>query len=528
MKKRLFLKTLAGIGIILISIKILSLVLVEPWLQHKIQTAVNEKNKEYTAAIGSVKLRIFRSGIELKEILITSTRQSGNGPDLKAEIASVKFTGIKIFKAITKKDIDLDDIRFSNIRVEGYLPISGDSKPPFISPLNISIKHIGFENINLSVQDYFSSGSWLLNKGFIGIHNIKIAKQDSLSAHQFESFDIIAENIGAVSSDSMYIYKGSGIKYVTLTKSLSIDSFDIHPAYSNYEFSSRFKYQTDRIEGSFRELHFYDLMLEEFIQTGNVMVTFIEIGDMDLTVFRDKQKPFKHIIKLTFQEKIYNYPETIHIDSIGLKNGNVTYLEHAAQTDEAGRISFNKLNAKIYKVSNEAIYETRSAFLELNAEALFMGTGKLELNLKSELFNRNNTFSLQGILSDFQLSDMNPFLENNASLYASSGRLEKMDFFFTADNTKSHGNLIMYYKDFSVTVKNKQTNDTVAFREKFISLIANRKIIDSNPIPGEELRIGVIDYDSDPERFVFNYVAKSIFSGIKSSIIKSPDRKKKA
>jgi hypothetical protein len=76
----------------------------------------------------------------------------------------------------------------------------------------------------------------------------------------------------------------------------------------------------------------------------------------------------------------------------------------------------------------------------------------------------------------------------------------------------------------SLTVKNKRSDDTTAFRERFISAILNRKILSSNPITGENARPGTIYYRRDPEKFLFNYCAKSILSGMKSSLLKNPAR----
>ena len=51
----------------------------------------------------------------------------------------------------------------------------------------------------------------------------------------------------------------------------------------------------------------------------------------------------------------------------------------------------------------------------------------------------------------------------------------------------------MIYNDLYLTVKNKNTDDTTAIKERLISVIANIKVIDSNPLPGNELRIGAIN-----------------------------------
>jgi len=102
-----------------------------------------------------------------------------------------------------------------------------------------------------------------------------------------------------------------------------------------------------------------------------------------------------------------------------------------------------------------------------------------------------------------------------------------MDFSFSADNTKATGKTTVLYQDLFLAVKNKHTDDTTAFVERLISIVANIKVMDSNPILGKEIRVGVIDYQRDPERFLFNYCFKSIMTGIKSSLDRNPGRRQK-
>jgi hypothetical protein len=97
-----------------------------------------------------------------------------------------------------------------------------------------------------------------------------------------------------------------------------------------------------------------------------------------------------------------------------------------------------------------------------------------------------------------------------------------MNFSFTADNYKATGKMTMLYHGLDIAVKNKRTDDTTAFVERFKSIIVNIKVLDSNPMPGKEVRVGIIDYERDPERFLFNYCFKSILSGIQSSLVKRP------
>ena len=117
-----------------------------------------------------------------------------------------------------------------------------------------------------------------------------------------------------------------------------------------------------------------------------------------------------------------------------------------------------------------------------------------------------------------EVKELNPILEKNAYVYATSGNVVTMNFNFTADNARASGKMKLIYKGLDLAVKNKRRDDTTAFKERLISAIANMKVMDSNPMPGEEIRIGIIGYDRDPEKFLFNYCAKSLMSGILSSL----------
>ena len=145
--------------------------------------------------------------------------------------------------------------------------------------------------------------------------------------------------------------------------------------------------------------------------------------------------------------------------------------------------------------------------------------------LKNKLFDKRNTFTVEASLSGMQAKTLNPILERNAFIYATSGKIDKMDFNFTADKNSAHGTLRMLYHGLEIAVKNKETDDTTGLGEKIISFIANIKILNSNPLPGDEIRVGTIEYKRDPEKFLFNYCLKSILSGITTSMVKQPKKK---
>ena len=520
MSKKNRLKILLGIVVLVLILLFLTKVAVEPWIAKKIEVTINEKYNDYQIGIGKVNISFLKSGITLENLTISSKLEQGGIKDLTGEITSIKLKGINLTKILFEKEIDIGEVTIFNSCLRGKMSFSGKSGPPIISGLNIRIDHLFFNMIDLTFGNKLSSKTYLVKDGLLNVYDLHVSKQDTLSASLINQFDFEAEKLLFVSSDSLYTFKANHFNYSETTKILAADSLSIHPNYTDYAFTARSKFETDRIEATFRNILVHDFSASSYIKSSNLIGSYIEIGEMDVNAFRDKRKKFLHINKPTFQNMISNYPASINIDSISLLNGNVTYTEHAEQANEPGRINFTGVNAKLYAITNDTVYKTKKAYLKLNINAMLMGKGKMTIQLKGRLFDRQNTFSLNGTLSGMNASELNPMLEKNAFMYAKSGRIDAMNFSFKANNTKATGEMTLLYHGLEITVKNKKTDDTTAIKERISSFLANIKILNSNPLPGKEVRRGVIENERDQERFLFNYCFKSILSGIKSSLTK--------
>jgi hypothetical protein len=502
-------------------------VALEPWAEKKIQDKFNDKVRDYRLDIGKLNISIIKRGVELENITLSSKQEKEGVAVLKGEITSVRIKGVKLLKAIFRQDIEIFEVTVSDSRIAGEFHFPGKAVNAKISPLNITIDRLILDNFSLELKSDSTAQAYLIRDGFIYFQYLKVEKSDTLSPVILKQFDFDAKELKTVTSDSLYTIAALGINYSAVSKTLSVSNFAIQPNYTDYEFTSRHQFESDRIDAELSQISFHDFSAEDFIKSGNLTGSYIEVGEIGLKAFRDKREEFRHVNKPTLQELIYSYPGTIDIDSVGILNGSITYVEHAEGANEPGMIRFDELKAMIYKISNDTLYKTKEGYLELKAEALLMGKGKANVFLKGRIFDRENTFEMHGTLSAMEAMEMNPILEKNAFLYVTSGNIETMNFSFAANNTRATGNMQLNYKGLNLTIKNKHTDDTTAFKEQLISMIANMKIMDSNPMPGEELRTGVIYYERDPEKFLFNYFVKSIMSGITSSLVRNPKESKK-
>ncbi len=518
MVKRYYLKLLLVLALWTIATKLLIVLILEPLVREKIESTVNDKVAGYQIEIGEVNLSIICPGIQLKRMVFLPVQDSTNAVAFTGKLETLSIRGVNLLKIVLTRDIDIFKISMVNGHFNGEFTLPEESKPASGSPFNIRVATLELTNIEGNLRNSENAQSFAVSRADLKMKGLHIEREDLFSLKIVQPFGFRAAELVSVSPDSMYTFTASEVLHSSASQKFSVKRFLIEPNYPDYEFTSRHRYETDRIDASLTEIIVHDFNAEDYFTTDTLAASYLEIGNMEVDVFRDKREAFKHVDKLPFQEMIHRFPGTLNIDSLEIKKGNIVYTEHAEKAEEAGVIRFNDLQAKIYHITNDSVHENKDAFFELDASALLMGRGKLSILLKARLFDPCNTFRLNGQLSCMAVERLNPMLTHNAFMEAKSGTIESMEFDFTANNLGATGTLTVLYKNLDVKVLDKQEDENRGLKEWILSILANSKILDSNPLPDEEVREGVIKYERDPERFLFNYAFKSILTGIEHSL----------
>jgi hypothetical protein len=326
-------------------------------------------------------------------------------------------------------------------------------------------------------------------------------------------FDLTLKKAGWYRSDSLYTITANGLQYSENSGILETDSLAIVPRYKNYQHTDKFRYQTDRIECYLKNVVFHDFSLSRLVENGDLISSFILTDDINLNAFRDKRKEFRHQPRKMLQDVIYSYSGILHIDSILVNEGSILYTEHAENAEEPGSVFFSNLKATVRNVSNNPRFSAEEKSMTLNVKALLMGKAEILVDLNARLFEPNNTFTLSGTIGRMDLSILNPMFEKNQFINL-SGMVNTLQFGFTADLQKATGTQSFLYNDLKVEIKNKDG----LLRDKINSWIINITLVNSNPRPGEDLRIGQIDFKRDPEKFIFSYSLKALMTGIKYTV----------
>ena len=261
MRQKLFLKIVLGIVAFALLLILLTTVVAEPWIGKKIQAAFNKSSGNYLLEIGDVDISIIKSGVELENVTLIPKQGQDSLPDLRGEIASVNFKGIKLVKALFRKDIDIREVNVSNIRITGRTPFPKKDIPPKVSSLNIRIDSLFFDNVTVDIESTSTARAYSVNDGILKIYDLRVNKLDTLSPGLIKYLDFDVQELRTVSPDSMYTFTATGINYSETSNNLAVDSFSVHPNYSDSVFTARRRFETDRFDARFSHIFFHGCSL---------------------------------------------------------------------------------------------------------------------------------------------------------------------------------------------------------------------------------------------------------------------------
>ena len=169
MKRKLLLKFFYGIVALILMCLFLTKVMIEPWIGRKIQTTINESSKDFFIEIGKTHISIFRSELKLENIKISSKTEQQDIPELKGEIESIQVKGINLTKAIFKKDFEIKEITIFNSSLKGKIPFHKKEKRTKVSPFNVEIDSLFFDQTNLDIRDYLTVQAYSVKDGVLKV-----------------------------------------------------------------------------------------------------------------------------------------------------------------------------------------------------------------------------------------------------------------------------------------------------------------------------------------------------------------------
>lgn len=153
-----------------------------------------------------------------------------------------------------------------------------------------------------------------------------------------------------------------------------------------------------------------------------------------------------------------------------------------------------------------------------------MELANIQTTINFSLQDTSEQFTVNGQLGSLAMNQLNTLTEPLANLSIQNGRIDTLIFNITGNKHSSAVDLILLYNDFEIELI-KDHDSQIRQRRLLSEAINDWVVYSSNPQYGTT-RIGTGTTNRDPYKSQFNYLWKSLWPGLKSTLIKHWDQDK--
>jgi len=438
----------------------------------------------------------------------------------KQTIKAIKVRGLNTYDFIYRNEINCKTLWLNDV----YLSIRktrNKAKPS--DSLSIALPEIltSLKVDTLSITD----GHLQLTNG-----NKKTVELDGIQANLYKTVidtngislrSILEDGLFRVLIASIKVYPKKGVhtiqlgnlRYLNAGKALFVETFKVTPTIAKNDPSVTGNTQQDLFSIVGKNINVSEFDLEQFVYNELVSAKKISLS-IDLRVLTDKfhgnntvsrlgQYPHQLLQKLKYK---------VHIPNVHVQNSRIQYTERKAKTGQTGTLYFSNVNGDISNFSN-----TTKGSMKLVSEGRLMNEGKAQAEWDFPMNASDGRFFVKGTLKGLNLMSMNDVAKNLADAEILSGSLTQLDFTMNGTNTSSSGEVVFTYKDLKIKIL-KDGESGLLKNAKVVSFLANAAIKNNQSEPVRQSYTN----QRDKTKSFFNLLWKSIFEGIKNTVLIKP------
>jgi len=291
------------------------------------------------------------------------------------------------------------------------------------------------------------------------------------------------------------------------SQSLQLNRFNIIPDESLEVTFGKARWQRDYIH-----LHGQHLTLSGIELSPRPLVVHMSkmiLDSLQLGASRDKRMPFQHGIEKLMPTKLINtIPLSVDVDSVVIRNSNITYNECSLSTGRWSSIPIQDINGTIVHLGNS--HYQRDTLMLTASGRLFDG------HIRHFLYRESYADSLSAFTASTRFSaiDLTKFSQVSipaAAVNITGGHADTSWSTWHGNKYATFGTMNFWYNKLHVRVLNKTDSTKRGFLPTVETWLANLIL------PAQRKRSSAIFVERDREKFVFNYWVKAQTSGILST-----------
>jgi hypothetical protein len=348
---------------------------------------------------------------------------------------------------------------------------------------------------------------------------------EALAADAFARTEI---HLGAISYQlpkGFYQIKAADVSIKGGDSIITIKDTELMPLFDKKEFGRKVGYQTDRMELKVPVLEIHDFDLGNFVADDTLHIRNIIIDEARLVAYRDKNVPFDHSRRPKLpQQMLAALPLPLDIEKVEVKNANILYQQLDPYAVEVGEVPIGRLYGTIYNVTNIASVISRRGAMMWDVQAIFFDEGKMKVEIMFPTNIQSADFSFNANMGSMPATGFNQMIVPTQGIKIEEGTINSLWLHADAGEESATGLMVLNYANLKAAIL-KDNSVKKEDKSGFLSLIANVIIKNTNQNPADT---AVMYFERDKERSIFNYLAKTVVSGLKATILpgKQNDDKK--
>lgn len=323
------------------------------------------------------------------------------------------------------------------------------------------------------------------------------------------------------SEDSLNTIKVNELLFSTKTRSVSMKDLVLQPRFKEMEYSVHTN-GDDRIGIHFNNIKLEEIDIEKLFEEKKIYAQNLNISHGKVTVFTDTRsfnvppkspyRPFPH-------EAFKDWNLKFMIDSIKIRDFDITYSEYNPDTKSVGNVLFKKVVGNILNFTNDTITLKNNSHCLVILKGSLMNKAPITLHFNFDLLATKGDFLFTGNVGKMQMPALNQVTESLGFAKAEKGFLTDYTCHIKGDRYALNGSATLLYQDLNITILKKGEEKGLKKR-KLLSFFANAFVIkDSNPTQKQPVRVAVINYKRIPEKPFFFTLWKGILLSITKSVM---------
>ncbi len=468
-------KLLIGIIILIVLIATLLILagvytdrIIDPYVR-----SLLEQNKPMNHRIEykKIKVNLFRQLIKIKDVRMSPVPELNKDENIWMEVtvSTIRLTKFDIRKVLFDKALSIGDIDILQPEVIVHLPLNppeeiidsvqGDraerAKKQALKSISLERFLISGGSFKLIQNNVILASSPAIS--FIAEHiNLIKNNADEPIGYTYDKMKLALSDIILHSESGLYDMSVDGFAANKEDSTIMLHGFRVIPKYDKKEFSGKLQFQTDRFDLVIGKIELAGIGIEQLIKGEPLRISAIRLDSLDADIYRDKNVAFNiNRFPPFYNESFMKIGLPLYIDTVMVSNSKILYNELAEGRQTAGEILLDNFNLSSYGLTNQLSDSTRIHEMRFFINAKVMSEGPMNVELVLPLEGNMHDFEITGSVGAMKLSPLNGMVEPSMNMNFKEGKLNRMTFYFSANDYSSKGWMEFLYQDLDVILLKK-------------------------------------------------------------------------